>query len=200
MNLNKKKQKKELYKKKNSKPKYLYNWKYYLAQKKNKNNLESIDFTNKKIHITSPYSKKALLELGLYEKDLYEISLKEYLAKHPELKVASFETQNKRYEHYNERRLKSIDAARKIRLDLIDSEMKKNEINEDSENSNNDSEEQDLKKEEIKNYKDTQEDIIKREYEKLELMKKQQLGEIKNMIEYEFKQKEAKKRTIQKEK
>ena len=35
----------------------------------------------------------------------------------------------------------------------------------------------------------TQEEIIKKELEKLELIKKQQIGEIKNMIEYEYNQK-----------
>ena len=36
----------------------------YFWNQSSKNNLESVEFTNKKIHIASPYSKKALLELG----------------------------------------------------------------------------------------------------------------------------------------
>ena len=46
----------------------------------------------------------------------------------------------------------------------------------------------------------TQEEIIKKELEKLELLKKQQIGEIKNMIEYEYNQKESYKKNMMKEK
>ena len=78
-----------------------------------------MNFTNKKMRISSPSSKRALLILGLNESDLFEISLKEYLDRNPELKNQSQELQNKRYEHFNERRLNSIEEARQLREDII---------------------------------------------------------------------------------
>ena len=55
--------------------------------------------------------------LGLNEQDLYDISLNDYINLHPELKIVLKEIQNKRFEHYNSRRLKSIEEARKLRVD-----------------------------------------------------------------------------------
>ena len=141
-----------------------------------------MDFTNKKIKINSPRSKKVLLALGLDENKLYEISKKEYIDSHPELKQASEEVQDKRYEHFNNRRIKAIEDAKKARQELIDESEKNNE------------------KEEEEVVQSTQEELIKKELEKLELIKKQQIGEIKNMIEYEHNQKEAYKKNKRKEK
>ena len=62
-----------------------------------KNNLSNVDFTNKKVRVQSPRSKKVLAELGLEEDKLYKLSKKEYLASHPELKSASSEVKNKHY-------------------------------------------------------------------------------------------------------
>ena len=121
-----------------------------------------MDFTNKKIKINSPRSKK------------------EYIDSHPELKQASEEVQDKRYEHFNNRRIKAIEDAKKARQELIDESEKNNE------------------KEEEEVVQSTQEELIKKELEKLELIKKQQIGEIKNMIEYEYNQKEAYKKNKRK--
>ena len=126
------------------------------------------------------------MSLGLDANKLYEISQKDYINSHPELKQASEEVQNKRYDHFNNRRLKSIEEARKVRKNIIDG------VEESSDNSG----------EEKKNSGEmgTQEEIIQKELEKLELLKKQQIGEIKNMIEYEYNQREAYKKRKQKEK
>ena len=145
-----------------------------------------MDFSNKKIRINSPRSRNALLSLGLDEKQLYEITKKEYIDSHPELKYASEEVQDIRYEHFNKRRMKSIEEAKKARRDIID-EMEENDNDKQEENN------QQIQQ-------STQEEIIRKELEKLELIKKQQIGEIKNMIEYEYNQKEAYKKSKQKEK
>ncbi len=142
-----------------------------------------MDFTNKKIKINSPRSKKVLLALGLDENKLYEISKKEYIDSHPELKQASEEVQDKRYEHFNNRRIKAIEDAKKARQELIEELEKNNDKNQEEEVAQS-----------------TQEELIKKELEKLELIKKQQIGEIKNMIEYEYNQKEAYKKNKRKEK
>ena len=151
--------------------------------KSGSNTLETVDFTNKKIRINSPKSRKALLSLGLDEKELYEITMKEYIDSHPELKKASNEVQEKRYNHYNDRRLRSITEAKEMRQKIIEDE---------NEEKNNEHEKEDKQ--------GTQDEIIKKELEKLELIKKQQIGEIKNMIEYEYNQREAYKKNKQKEK
>ena len=130
------------------------------------NNLNSIDFSDKKVRINSPISLKALLAMGLQESNLFEISKKEYIDKHPELKRASISVQNIRYEHYNNRRYNLIEEAKKMRKEMID------EMDKEKEKDN---------KEEGPS---TQDEIIKKELEKLELIKMQQIGEIKNLIEY----------------
>ena len=101
--------------------------------------------------------------------------MKEYIENHPELKKASSEVQEKRYNHYEQRRIKSINEAKEMRQQLYEDEQSK------AENKNQEKEDK----------QGTQEEIIKKELEKLELIKKQQIGEIKNMIEYEYNQKEA---------
>ena len=53
-----------------------------------KKNLETIDFSDRKDRIQSPYSKKAILELGLDENKLYKLDKEKYLLNHPELKNA----------------------------------------------------------------------------------------------------------------
>ena len=78
----------------------------------NINTLETVDFKNKKVRINSPKSKQALLSLGLSENELYEISMKEYIENHPELKKASSEVQEKRYNHYEQRRIIIKEASR----------------------------------------------------------------------------------------
>ena len=86
----------------------------------NTNTLETVDFKNKKIRINSPKSKQALLSLGLSENELYEISMKEYIENHPELKKASSEVQEKRYNHYEQRRIRSINEAKEMRQQLYE--------------------------------------------------------------------------------
>ena len=125
------------------------------------------------------------------DKKLYEISKKEYIDSHPELKQASEDVQDKRYEHFNTRRLKSIEEAKKLRQNIIDGVEKRSDFSgEKKENEDKDE----------GTGQGTQEELIKKEIEKLELLKKQQIGEIKNMIEYEYNQKETYKKKKMKEK
>ena len=69
----------------------------------------------------------ALEELGLEENKLYKISKKEYLSNHPELGQEKAEIQDKRYDHYEQRRQEAIEEARKIRSEIIQKEEKKGE-------------------------------------------------------------------------
>ena len=85
------------------------------TENEKKNNLSNVDFTNKKVRVQSPRSKKVLAELGLEEDKLYKLSKKEYIAKHPELKGASNEVKNKHYEHYEQKRQDKIEEAKKRR-------------------------------------------------------------------------------------
>ena len=124
-----------------------------------------------------------LLELGLEEDKLYKISKKEFLENHPELRKEKSEFQDKRYEHYEKRRQEAIDQARQIRAEIL-----KNEEGQEgaktakySSNGFKNGKDDDNKQNEAK-----QSGMIKKELEKLELIKKQQLGEIKNLIDYEY--------------
>ena len=143
-------------------------------------NLENVDYKNKKERVATPYSRLALSQLGIKEEQLYEISKEEYLQMHPELKYASSEVKNKRYDHFNKRREEKIEKAKKLRNEIIEEEKKEKE-----EKGENELEENDDKKKKKK----FQSGAIKKELEKLEMIKKQQLGEIKNIIDYAYKKK-----------
>ena len=133
--------------------------------------------------------------MGIDEDKLYKISKKEYLDKHPELRPEKQEFQDKIYEHYEKKRQEAIDKARKKRAEII----KKEEEGESSGGSGTkDSSGNKSTKNNEKN--DAQQSgMIKKELEKLELIKKQQLGEIKNLIDYEYSLNETRKKNEQKD-
>ena len=151
-------------------------------------NLENIDFKNKKERVQTPHSKLALLKLGMDEEKLIVKTKEEYLLMHPELKDASNEIQDKRYKHYNKRREEKIEKAKKLRNELIEDEKKEKEEKGDTDSD-------DLNKTKKKKFESA---AIKKEKEKLEVMKKQQLGEIRNIIDYAYKTKKLKKKMMKK--
>ena len=157
-----------------------------------KKNLETVDFSNKKERIQTAHSKQALLELGLEENKLYRLDKEKYLLRHPELKNASTEIQDKRYDHYEQRRQDQIELAKKRRNELIEKENEENKENKNKENKNDENNENN------ENNEEPQSEAIKKELEKLEMMKKQQLGEIKNIIDYAYKMEEFKKKNQEK--
>lgn len=160
--------------------------------------MDNVDFTNKKIRIQTPHSKSVLLEMGLDEEKLYKISKKEYLDNHPELRQEKPEFQDKRYEHYEKRRQEAIDQARKIRSDIL---KKESEGGQDMAKTSKYSTTGFKSKNNEDNKNEAQQSgMIKKELEKLELIKKQQLGEIKNLIDYEYSLNETRKKNEQKEK
>ena len=87
-------------------------------------NLETINYSNRKERVKSPYSKLALAQLGIREEKLYEITKEKYLQIHPELNGASSDIQDKRYEHYNKRREEKIKKAKKLRNEMMEDEKK----------------------------------------------------------------------------
>ena len=173
--------------------------------KKESKNILNIDFDNpspKKIHIQTPRSKQSLLELGLTENDLFKIDIKHYLLMNPELKTESKEIQEKRYEHYEEKRKQALKEAIKKREEIISEEKEKNKNNFNntkySNNRNNKSffntqskfNNNTTRCNSVYHTKRTKNNefngMIKKELEKLNLIKKQQIGEIKNLIDYEY--------------
>ena len=94
---------------------------------------------------------------------------KEYLDTHTELKFVEKDIQDIRYEHNEKRRQEKIKKIKELRQEII------------SENN---------KSKQSQNKHKTETTVIKREREKLEMMERQQIGEIKNMIDFEVKQEE----------
>lgn len=138
-----------------------------------------------------------LEELGLEENKLYKISKKEFLSNHPELNQEKQEMIDKRYDHYEERRKEAIKQAREIRTKILKEEEEQKEgsnPNRVSKYSTNGF--KSTKKEENDQVKES--GMIKKELEKLEMIKKQQLGEIKNLIDYEYALNETRKKTNKK--
>ena len=171
-------------------------------KKKEGKNLDNVDFTNKKIRIQTPHSKLVLQELGLEEEKLYKISKKEYLDNHPELKQEKIEIQDKRYEHYEKRRQEAIDQARQIRAEILNKENSPDQGGAEGGRTSQYSSSgfRSTKNEENKKNNEAQQSgMIKKELEKLELIKKQQLCEIKNLIDYEYSLNETRKKNEQKE-
>ena len=185
--------------------------------------MTNIDFDRKKVRINTPMSNRALLELGLIEDDLFKIDKKKYLSLNPQLKAESQDIQDRRYEHYEQRRQKAIEDAIRKREEILnsfdnytDKDRDKNIFTKYSSNNNryfltqnhffnNRSHSIDRfgfnKNKNSKNNDNNKIDstMIKKEMEKLKLIKKQQVGEIRNLIDYEYFLNEVKKRNEQKE-
>jgi hypothetical protein len=85
----------------------------------NKISLENCDFNKKKARITSPYSLMACELIGVDQDDLFLLSKEEYIRNNLECQNISKELQEERYNHYNLRRRKLIDNAKKKREKLI---------------------------------------------------------------------------------
>ena len=69
--------------------------------------------------IISPYSKAALLELGMNLNDLFFLTPKEYLDINVDLKFVDADIQLKKYNHFNERRENKISEALQKRKEFI---------------------------------------------------------------------------------
>ena len=90
-----------------------------MSKDENKISLENCDFNKKKIRLTSPYSLLACELIGIDENDLIYITKDEYFRKNQESQNLTKELQEERYNHYNSRRLKLIEEAKKKRIELI---------------------------------------------------------------------------------
>ena len=126
--------------------------------------------------------------MGIDPEKLYFVSKKEYLNNyHPDLKQACKEVQDARYDHFEKKRQDRINQAKEFRNDLIKKE------NDSKSNSKTNSKEN-------KSYysKEATSTAIQREKEKLELMKRQQIGEIRNIIDFELNIAELKRKNEEK--
>ena len=118
-------------------------------------------------------SLKALSLLGLKEKDLYFISFEKYISQNSEIKLLDKKIQKYKYEKHEENRKKFIEEAKKLRKEL----KMKQKLN--------------LQKSYSSSYILTQgEKILKNEKIRLNFSKKQQINELLNTIERQYKQEE----------
>ncbi len=138
-----------------------------------------MDFTDKNIRLNSPLSKKALLKLGLDENKLYEITIGEYIQRNKELEDSPKELVDKRFYQFNTRRLNAIEEARKLRMEMIE----------------------DIEK--LKNKSKSSMDLL--DYNENNNKEKILFNilpgsrqQLKNMVQYELKQKEYERRSIKK--
>ena len=100
-------------------------------------NLEEVDFTNPEQKIKSPRSLNIISSLGLKPKDLYQISLQEFLNKNPDLKKLGKEIQNQRYKLYDEERQNNINRCIQQRQELILLTKKNKNKNKEKQENNN---------------------------------------------------------------
>lgn len=68
----------------------------------------------------SPRSLESLRSLGLDDKKLYKISFKEFLNINPDIRVMESDIQEKRYQHYENKRLDKIAKAIERRKEIIE--------------------------------------------------------------------------------
>ena len=144
--------------------------------------LDQINFLDIKEKITSPRSLKAIKTLGYDLNKLYFISFENYIKKHPELQKINQEFKEKRYNQFEQKRIKRINEAKNKREEIIEDEKNKKMLKSKSSSQFNIS---------IENSIDS---ILKNEREKLNFLKNQQINEMINLIEFEFKVKEMKKK------
>ena len=138
-----------------------------------KKNLLNIDFRNSEEKLNSPRSKKALLLLGLEEKDLYYISKNDFFNNHPELRKLNEDFKLKKYENYENIRKSRIKRAIELREQLLKKTLTTFSQSLDKNFSST-----------IKTFKKTQSvidlSVSYKEKEKFDLIKKQHLLEVKN--------------------
>ena len=87
--------------------------------------IDDIDYTTKKVRITSPHSIKAMNNLGIINEDLEYLTFEEYLSKNPELVGEEKKLQKFRYNHVDKIRKDLIEKVREQRMKIIEEEEEK---------------------------------------------------------------------------
>ena len=88
-------------------------------------NLENCDFSYKAPRLNSHRSLEALLKNGLTQRDLFQITEKQYCERFPESKFLPKHLIKERYDHLEENRKKLIDECKITRSELIENKKKK---------------------------------------------------------------------------
>jgi hypothetical protein len=84
--------------------------------------IDDIDYSTKKVRITSPHSIKAMNTLGIINEDLEYLTFDEYLNKNPELIGEERKIQRVRYNHVEQIRKDLIERVREQRNKIIEEE------------------------------------------------------------------------------
>ena len=113
-----------------------------------------------------------MASLGLDIDSLYYITFEEYLKQHKELMNIDDDLKEKRYNHYEDKRQFRIKAAIKRREEIIRERNKSKKM---------------IKSSSVSYILEQGSTLLNNEREKLRLLKNQQMTELKNIIEYEFK-------------
>ena len=121
--------------------------------------------------------------LGIEEERLYYVSFDEFLQTHPELKNVQKDLQERRYNHFEEKRKKFLEEAQKKRKQIMENKKNNKKL---------------LKSTSAAYILEQGSTMLKEEREKLKYLKNQQISELKNIIEYEFKLEEIKKKNEEK--
>ncbi len=87
--------------------------------------IDDIDYSTKKVRITSPHSIKAMNTLGIINEDLEYLTFDEYLNKNPELIGEERKIQRVRYNHVEQIRKDLIERVREQRNKIIEEEDQK---------------------------------------------------------------------------
>ena len=124
-----------------------------------------------------------MASLGIEENRLYYISFDDFIKRHPELKNLYKDLQEKKYNHYEEKRKNLIQLSIKKRREIIEDNKKSKKIQKSSS---------------AAYVLEQGSTMLREEKEKLKHLRNQQITELKNLIEYEFKLEEIRKRNEEK--
>ena len=104
----------------------------------NKISLENCDFNKKRTRLNSPISLVACELIGIDPEDLIYLTKDEYIRRNQECQNLDKELQEERYNHFNSRRIKLIEDAKKKREELLEENKSfKNSTNYNSNNNRN---------------------------------------------------------------
>ena len=140
----------------------------YITSKKQKTKLsiEEIDFNNHNQILSSPRSLEACKQLGILPKELYFQSFNDYYLTHPEIMGLTKEIQKMRYDHVEKVRQNSIELIKEKRIEIIKDECKNQE-------------EKIEENEKVVTFEKQMNDIIKKEKQNIDKLKRRQKNEIK---------------------
>ena len=149
---------------------------------KDNQGINDLFLKNTKKRLLSPNSKEALATLGIELNQLFYLTFDDYISQHPDLKGFSRDLQEKRYNHFEEKRKHRLFEVKERRNKIKENSILK----------------QTLSKSHSQTTYDRGSTLINQEIKKLSSFRIKQIGKLKHLINFEFKCNEIRKKNEEK--